>query len=144
MPCLEISLPKLDHQIKEKLTYELTRVFEQSTNFGADIFGIRYHEYEAGQSASGGHIWDGRSGRPYLHMLLYIPRITRETKQKLVEKFSEVFVETVERESWLPVIHICEHPYDNVGVEGKLLSDQYEACAKSKFYYEVGDDINNK
>ena len=73
-------------------------------------------------------------------MLLYIPRINKTTKQQLVEKFSEVFVETVERENWLPVIHICEHPYDNVGVEGKLLSDQYEACAKSKFYYEVGDE----
>lgn len=57
----------------------------------------------------------------------------------LVEKFSTSFVETVGKENWIPVIHICEHPYDNVCVEGKLLSDQYDACAKSKFYYDVDD-----
>ena len=66
MPCLEISLPKIDNQIKEKLTYELTKVFEQSTKFGADIFGIRYHEYEAGQAASGGHSgMEGPAGRTF-------------------------------------------------------------------------------
>ena len=139
MPCLEISLPKIDIGTKEKLTHALTKVFAESTKFGAEIFGIRYHEYEAGQSASGGVVWDGRSGRPYLHMLLYIPRINRAMKQMLVEKFSTSFVETVGKENWIPVIHICEHPYDNVGVEGKLLSDQYDACAKSKFYYDVDD-----
>ncbi len=139
MPCLEISMPKVDAEIKEKLTDALTNAFADSTKFGAEIFGIRYHEYDAGQSASGGIVWDGQSGRPYLHMLLYIPRINRATKQILVEKFSQVFVETIGKENWLPIMHICEHPYDNVGVEGKLLSDQYEACAKSKFYYDVGD-----
>ncbi|KAA3632079.1 MAG: hypothetical protein DWP97_11715 [Calditrichaeota bacterium] len=140
MPCLEISMPEVDRQTKEKLTDALTTVFAQTTKFGAEIFGIRFHEYKEGQSASGGNVWDGRSGRPYLHMLLYIPRINRETKQKLVARFTDAMIETVGKESWMPVIHICEHPYDNVGVEGKLLSDSYEACAKSKFYYDVGDE----
>ena len=137
MPCLEISMPKVDTETKEKLSDGLTKAFAETTKFGAEIFGIRYHEYDAGQSASGGTVWDGRSGRPYLHMLLYIPRINRATKQMLVEKFSSSFVEVIGKENWLPVIHICEHPYDNVGVDGKLLSDQYDACAKSKFYYDV-------
>ncbi len=139
MPCLEISMPKADAETKEKLTDTLTKVFAESTKLGAEIFGIRYHEYEAGQAASGGTVWDGQSGRPYLHMLLYIPRIDLTTKQMLVEKMSSAFATVVGKENWLPVIHICEHPYDNVGVEGKLLSDQYDACAKSKFYYDVGD-----
>ncbi len=140
MPCLEISMPRVDAETKEKLSDALTKVFDESTKFGAEIFGIRYHEYDIGQSASGGTVWDGRSGRPYLHMLLYIPRIDRATKQMLVEKFSQAFVQVIGKENWVPVIHICEHPYDNVGVEGKLLSDQYDACAKSKFYYDVGDE----
>ena len=137
MPCLEISMPEVDRLTKEKLTGALTEVFAQSTKFGAEIFGIRFHEYQTGQSASGGNLWDGQSGRPYLHMLLYIPRINRETKQRLVERFSDAFVETIGNASWLPVIHICEHPYDNVGVEGKILSEQYEVLAKSTFYYDL-------
>ncbi len=139
MPCLELSMPKTDADTKAKLSEALTKVFDDSNKFPAEIFGIRYHEYDAGQSSNGGTVWDGRSGRPYLHMLLYIPRIDRPTKQMLVEKFSQAFVEVIGKADWLPVIHICEHPYDNVGVEGKLLSDLYDACAKSKFYYDVGD-----
>ena len=139
MPCLEISMPEVDQLTKEKLTDALTEVFAQSTKFGAEIFGIRYHEYKAGESASGGIVWDGRSGRPYLHMLLYIPRINREIKQILVDRFSGAFVDTIGKENWQPVIHICEHPYDNVGVEGKLLSDQYKELGEKKFYYDVND-----
>lgn len=139
MPCLEISMPRVDVATKEQFSDALTNVFTDSTKFGAEIFGIRYHEYDAEQASSGGNVWDGRSGRPYLHMLLYIPRIDRATKQMLDERFSQAFVEVIDKENWLPVIHICEHPYDNVGVEGKLLFDQYDACAKSKFYYDVED-----
>ncbi|MCP4566009.1 MAG: hypothetical protein GY841_00355 [FCB group bacterium] len=140
MPCLEITLPKVDNRTKEKLTARLTAAFDESTPFGADIFGLRFFEFEPGEAASGGRIWDGQTGRPYLHMLLYCPRVSREVKQKLVESFTAAFVGAVGKEDWKPVLHICEHPYDNVGVEGKLLSDSFEACAKSKFYYVLPKD----
>lgn len=139
MPCLEVILPKSEDNIKEKLTYGLTKAFDESTRFGADIFGIHYSEYEPKGAASGGVIWDGRNGRPYLHLILYCPRIDRQTKQKLVETMSAAFVDAIGKENWLPVIHICEHPYDNVGVKGQLLSDTYEELAKKKFYYELAD-----
>ena len=137
MPCLEITMPKTELQIKEKLATVLTKAFDTATHFGAEIFGIHFNEYEPGGAASGGIICDEKVGRPYLHMLLYCPRVSRETKQKLVELFSSVFTSALGKEDWKPVIHICEHPYDNVGVNGKLLSDSYEECAKSKFYYEL-------
>lgn len=41
---------------------------------------------------------------------------------------------------WKPTIHICEYPYDNVGIEGKILSDAFEECAKRSFYYELPKD----
>ena len=41
---------------------------------------------------------------------------------------------------WKPVIFIVEHPYDNVGVEGELLSDIYEQSAQREFYYHLPDD----
>ena len=140
MPCLEVSLPRIDRKKKELLTAQLTEAFANSTGFDAGIFGIRYSEYKEGEVASGGTMWDGQSGRPYLHMLLYCPRLTRTSKQKVVDTFSTVFTKCLGKPDWKPVIHICEHPYDNVGVEGRLLSDSYEACANSKYYYDLPKD----
>lgn len=137
MPCLEISMPTTSHEVKIKLTAGLTEAFDKSTTFGTAIFGIRFHQYETGEAASGGSVWDGETGRPYLHMLLYCPRVDRATKQNLVKSLTLAFTTAVGKDDWKPVIHICEHAYDNIGVEGSLLSDSFEACAESKFYYEL-------
>jgi len=140
MPCLEIIIPEIDLEIREKLSVKLTEAFAASTKFPADIFGIRFMEYKAGEAANGGKVWDGKTGRPYLHFLLYCPRIDRMVKQNVVRSFTKAYTESIENPDWKPVIHICEHPYDNIGVEGELLSDTYEECAKSKFYYELPED----
>ena len=140
MPCLEISLPRIDRKKKELLSSQLTEAFANTTGFDASIFGIRFLEYTEGEVATGGIIWDGQTGRPYLHMLLYCPRLKRTAKQKLVDSFTTLFTECLDEPDWKPVIHICEHPYDNVGVDGKLLSDSYEACANSKYYYDLPKD----
>jgi len=140
MPCLEIVIPEIDQKIKEVLAEKLTEAFAASTKFPAEIFGIRFMEYKPGETASGGKIWDGKTGRPYLHFLLYCPRIDRSAKQDVVKSFTKVYTECISNSEWKPVIHISEHPYDNVGVEGELLSDTYEECAKSKFYYELHKD----
>ena len=39
-----------------------------------------------------------------------------------------------------PVIHIQEHPYDNVGVDGELLSDLFPELVKRKFDYPLDRD----
>ena len=140
MPCLEISLPKTNTQTKEKLTSELTKAFVSSTRFEAEIFGICFQEYEIGSAGSGGKLCDGHTGRPYLHMLLYCPRVNRETKQKIVVSLTKAFTETLGKDNWQPVIHIIESPYDNVGVGGQLLSDAYEECKNQKFYYDIMDE----
>lgn len=137
MPCLEIVIPGVDPKIKEVLAERLTKAFAESTKFPTDIFGIRFIEYKPGETASGGKMWDGKSGRPYIHFLLYCPRIDRKAKQDLVKSFTKAYTDCIENTEWKPVIHICEHPYDNVGVEGELLSDTYKECAKSQFYYEL-------
>ena len=137
MPCLEISMPATEPEVKKKLIAGLTKAFDKSTTFGTAIFGICFHEYDANCAASGGKIWDGQAGRPYLHMLLYCPRVDRATKQNLVKSLTLAFTTAIGKDDWKPVIHICEHAYDNIGVEGNLLSDSFEACADSKFYYEL-------
>jgi len=137
MPCLEIGMPSCDIDRKRSLTAALTSAFVRSTGMPEDIFGIRYHEYEHGEAAKGGELWDGKQARPYLHMLFYCPRLKRAVKQEAVKQFTAAFCESIGQPDWKPVIHICEHPYDNVGVAGELLSDSREECAKSVFYYEL-------
>ncbi|MBU8934996.1 MAG: tautomerase family protein [candidate division Zixibacteria bacterium] len=140
MPCLEVTMPAVDVAIKQTLATNLTDAFDEATSFGRDIFGIRFCEYEVGNAATAGQVWDGKAGRPYLHLLLYCPRVTRKTKQALVAGLTSAFTESLIKPDWKPVIHISEHPYDNVGVEGELLSDAYEQCTAAKFYYELPRD----
>ncbi len=140
MPCLEISVPNMDDRTRRALASELTDVFVDTTGFDREIFGIRFQEYGWNEAASGGSLIDASTVRPYLHFLLYCPRISRANKQKLVREFTAAYTHCVGRPDWQPVIHICEHPYDNVGVGGELLSDAYPELADSKFYYEISDD----
>lgn len=140
MPCLEITVPKLESKIKERVAVLLTEAFASATPFGSDIFGIRFFEYSANDVAIGGKLLDERSDKIYLHFLLYCPRLKRSAKQKLILALTDAFTKATENENWKPVIHICEHPYDNVGVDGKLLSDAYEACANRNFYYDLPKD----
>ncbi len=137
MPCLEISMPRADDATRERLARELTRAVATATGHPAEILGIRFMEYEPGEVALGGTLWRDPEKRPYLHILLYIGRLGRAAKQALVSEVSKTFAECVERADWLPVIHIAEHPYDNVGVEGALLSDAYEQCRERPFYYDL-------
>ena len=141
MPCLEITMPKQDIEAKRRLACALTDAFDQATPFGREIFGIHFTEYERGGAATGGNLClDRENSRPYLHLALYCPRMTRKAKAQIVAAFTTAFVEVADDPNIKPVIHICEHPYDNVGVDGALLSDSYEACADSEFYYPLPKD----
>lgn len=139
MPCLEITLPDTDIATRKKLASALTAALAASTRFDADIFGIRFLSYGAGEAAVGGVLSED-SERPYVHFLLYCPRISRTTKQKLIADLTATFIAVTGRETWIPVIHISEHPYDNIGVDGRLLSDSHEECAKRAFYYDTPRD----
>jgi phenylpyruvate tautomerase PptA (4-oxalocrotonate tautomerase family) len=140
MPYLEITIPKIDPQMKKCVASMLTEAFAATTPFGADIFGIRFFEYLPGEVAIGGKLLNQTNDKPYIHFLLYCPRLKRAAKQKLVAALAEGFTKATNNETWKPVIHICEHPYYNVGIEGRLLSDAYEECAKRAFYYELPKD----
>ncbi len=74
-----------------------------------------------------------RTIRPYIHFLLYCPKLKRSSKQKLASSLTDAFTKAIGDETQKPIIHICEHPYDNVVVDGQLLSDRYAECANRKF-----------
>jgi phenylpyruvate tautomerase PptA (4-oxalocrotonate tautomerase family) len=114
MPCLEIAMPKVDTEMRARLADKLTEAFATVSGFPAEIFGINFKEYEPGTASWGGALWNGGDSRPYVHFLLYSPRLKRSVKQKLVATLSATFTNCVGHAHWLPVIHLCEHPYDNV------------------------------
>jgi len=140
MPCLEMTLPKIDDSTKTELAERMTSVFAELSGFPAEIFGICFKEYDRGNAASGGKLWHGGNDRPYLHFILYSPRLKKSVKQSLVDKFTSVFIDVMGKPDWKPVIHLCEQPYDNVGVDGQLLSERNEELGKRKFYYDISDE----
>ena len=140
MPCLEVSMPRTNQKTKRLLTARLTEVFVSCTDFSAHSLGIRYWEYNLGQAANEGRLWDGQTGKPYLHLVLHSPRMRGTQKQKLIEALTSAFVECVGKPDWKPVIFLSEYPYDNVGVDGRPISQGFEEYAGKKFYYQLPDD----
>lgn len=140
MPCIEVSLPKINRETRVALAAGLTEAFCSSTGHPAGIFGLRFFEYEQTAAATGGKLCDSPGVSPYLHMLVYCPRLKRSIKQKVGAALTNAFARATKQPEWLPVIHICEHPFDNIVVGGKLLTDVYEDCAKRSFYYELPKD----
>ena len=82
MPCLEISVPKLENNIKTVLVERLTKAYVDSTGLEARIFGIRFYEYSIGDSANEAILWDGKKGKPYHHFVFSGPKLKYTTKQK--------------------------------------------------------------
>ena len=140
MPYLEITIPRIDDETRTILSEKLTDAFVEASGFPKEIFGIRFDEYEYGEVASGGKMITQDDGRPNLHFQLFCPRINRTKKQNVVRSLTEAFVECIGKQDWKPVIHISEHSYDNVGVDGKLLSDAYPELSEKKFYYPLQDE----
>ena len=139
MPCLEVSLPRTDLKTKERLTAGLTDIGVEVAGFDRNVFRIRFHEYGVGEAGMAGKLWDGKEN-PYLHFLLYCPRLKRSVKQRLMEGMSAAFVAVLGKPDWFPVIHICEHPYDNIGASGKPLVEKYPEVAGRKFYFDLPND----
>jgi phenylpyruvate tautomerase PptA (4-oxalocrotonate tautomerase family) len=139
MPCLEVSLPRTTQEIRIELMAALTDVAESVAGFDRSILRIRFCEYDIGEAGVNGKLWDGEHN-PYLHFLLYCPRLKRSIKKALIEAMSKTFTEVTGKPDWLPVFHICEHPYDNIGAGGKILPERHPEVAGRKFYYDLPED----
>lgn len=132
MPCLEVTLPECERSVKAALADSLTSAFCESTGHDRAIFHVAFHELKPGQSAAGGKLDAGK----YLHLLLYCPRLRRAQKQSVVAGFSAAVRASFGED---PIVHIVEHPYDDVGVNGKLLTDLFPELKNRKFYYSLDE-----
>ncbi len=141
MPCMEVTLPRLGVEVKRNLARVLTNAYADSTGMDRERIGIRFLEYGEGQAAYAGVLDEGGDGgRPYVHVVLYCPRQTREVKQRIVRRINAGLRDSLDLAGSRPVIHIQEHPYENVGVDGELLSDRFPELADRKFYYPLDRD----
>ncbi len=139
MPSLHIVSPVLDPDVKSILARRLTAEFARIAKFEPELFGIHFDGYESGDVAIGGRIWDN-VGTPFLHFLLFSPRLKKSVKKEIVSSFTTIFVEVTGHSDWEPVFHLNEHPYDSIGVGGELLSNKYPELSKRSFYYQLPDD----
>jgi 4-oxalocrotonate tautomerase len=60
------------------------------------------------------------------HIVLDGPRLTKEQKREIVEKFTEIASEVTKIPKEAFVVMIKENDPDNVGVGGKLLSERMQ------------------
>lgn len=118
MPCLEISMPARDSKTRHLLVKELTETLANITGFPKESFGIRFLEYNFGEAANEGVIWDGRTGKPYIYIVLRIPELAAGIKADLIRDLTGVFVDCLKKPDWQPVIFINEYPVNNVGYDG--------------------------
>jgi len=138
MPNIDITLPQTTREVRARLAERLTDEFARTTGFEREILGISFREYSPGTAAEGGKlIEDVSSGGP-VHVQISCPRVTRAKKRAAVEALTAVFKEVA---GWPspPVFHISEHPYDNVGVGGRLLSDAFPELKEIPFYFPTDD-----
>ncbi len=91
MPCIELSLPKVSREMRAALAAELTQAFCDTTGHSAEIFGIRFFEYEDDMASNNGKLCSSQTSVPYLHMVVYCPRLARSAKQKMGEALTVAF-----------------------------------------------------
>jgi phenylpyruvate tautomerase PptA (4-oxalocrotonate tautomerase family) len=140
MPCLMISMPRSNAEIKKQLTSDLTDAFTASTRFPKDTLGIRFLEYDPGEAANEGRLWDGSTGKPYLHMVLYSPRLQSAEKKTLIKALSKAFVDAIGDPKWIPVIFLNELSHENIGVDGQKVSPRGETYDGRKIYGDLKED----
>lgn len=140
MPSLEVLLPKTDLKTRGALAFQLTKAFMEATGgkFGKNEFSVFFMEYGMGFASMGGKLWDDEDDYAPVHMALLTTKLTRAQKKNSVELFTKAMKDAGNKD-WYIVVHISEHPYDNIGVNGKVLSDLIPELSKRKFYYETKD-----
>lgn len=139
MPFLDITLPRTSAEIKKQLITKLTDAAE-SAGFERQIFRVCIREYEIGDAGRAGVPWTGGEEAPPLHLVLYTPHLPVRMKKDAIEKFSAAFQAVMARPDWLPIVHILEYAYDNLGIHGHISWEFHPELRERKFYNNLSED----
>lgn len=132
MPFLEICMPRMDPRKTESLASRINEEFIDATGFEDEILRIQFMAYDPDTLATGGQVAAGNS---FVHMILYTPRLRFDVKRSIVSGLTQVFREASEESNFQVMIHIHEFPYDNIGLDGQLLTDTDDELASRPYYY---------
>jgi phenylpyruvate tautomerase PptA (4-oxalocrotonate tautomerase family) len=127
MPWMEVTIQKTDSALKQQLIAKLNQEFIDATGFEDEVLYVRFSEFESGDTGASGQT--GGSG--YAHIILYCPRMRFDVKRSVVAGLTGA-LEMIQAK---PLIHILEFPYENIGSDGRLLTDADEELASRPFYY---------
>jgi phenylpyruvate tautomerase PptA (4-oxalocrotonate tautomerase family) len=128
MPWMEVTIPKTDQRKKEQLIGALNQEFIDATGFEDEVLYVRFSEVEEGSAGASGKI---EQQIQFAHVVVFTPRMRFDVKRSVVAGITRA-LETV---SAKPLIHIVEFPYDNIGVDGQLLTDADEELASRPYYF---------
>ena len=129
MPWMDVTMPGTDQAVKNQLLSRLNQEFIDATGFENETLYVRFSQFDPGDL--------GESGKPcgskVANVVLYCPRLRFDVKRSLAAALTGAFEGTGTK----PFIHIVEFPYENIAVEGRLLTDTDEELASRPFYYVI-------
>ena len=128
MPWMEVTIPKIEGSVREQLASDLNQHFIDATGFEDEILYIRFSEFDPDTAAAGGKLL---AEAAIAHVILYTPRMRFDVKRSVVAGIAAAFQPV----SAKPLIHILEFPYDNIGVDGQLLTDADDELASRPYYF---------
>jgi hypothetical protein len=129
MPWMEVTTRKMDSSAKQQLLQQLNGEFIDATGFEDEVLYIRFSEFDEGEFGESGALSEGNVA----HIILYSPRLRFDVKRSLASGLTKAFEGTGVK----PLIHIVEFPYENIAVDGVLLTDADEELASRPFYYVI-------
>jgi phenylpyruvate tautomerase PptA (4-oxalocrotonate tautomerase family) len=125
---MEVTIVKTDSVSKEQLIARLNQEFIDATGFEEEVLYVRFSEFEPGSAGSAGSL---STDANFSHVILYTPRMRFDVKRSIVAGITNAF----EGINVKPMIHILEFPYDNIGMNGQLLTDADEELASRPYYF---------
>lgn len=129
MPWMEVTMPADVAGVKEQFVARLNQEFIDATGFEDEVLYVRFSEFDPGSAGAGGTI---SKDQTFAHVVLYTPRMRFDVKRSVVAGITNAFDQLLKIK---PLIHIMEFPYDNIGVDGQLLTDTDEELASRPYYF---------
>jgi hypothetical protein len=125
---MEIAIPQTSQIQKEQLFAKIQREFIDATGFEDEKLFVRFSEFHQDELKE-----SGAPSTAAAHVTMYCPRLRFDVKRSLASGLTNAFAESGIR----PLIHIFEFPYENIAVDGTLLTDADDELASRPFYYVI-------
>jgi len=122
---MEVVLPAVAQIPREQLLARIQREFVDATGFEDEKLYVRFSEYGQDDLIE--------SDARIAHVVLYCPRLRFDVKRSLASGLTAAFADHEIK----PLIHIFEFPYENIAVDGTLLTDADDELASRPFYYVI-------